>query len=127
MIFVCILPINKIKDYLYSIMSLQSSGSPYRVCQIMVLIKRVSKTKCPLFYIYLSFDVYKIFTTSFQAFYCTNEKGKCEKIFFCNYDQATLVNTSTSDHEKHRKVRQHWRQKRKKHVYAYNELKVTVI
>ena len=23
--------------------------------------------------------------TSFQAFYCTNEKGKCEKIFFCNY------------------------------------------
>ena len=29
-----------------------------------------------------------------------------------------LVNTSTSDNEKHGKVRQHWRQKRKKHVYA---------
>ena len=22
---------------------------------------------------------------SCQAFYCTNEKGKCEKNFFCNY------------------------------------------
>jgi hypothetical protein len=47
------LPINKIKGYLYSILSLsgQSSGSPYRVRQIMVLIKTVLKTKCPLFYI----------------------------------------------------------------------------
>ena len=40
---------------------------------------------------------------------------------------TTLVNTSTSDHEKHGKVQQHWRQKRKKHMYAYNELQVTVI
>jgi len=57
MIFVCKLPINKIKGYLYSILSLsgQSSGSPYRVRQIMVLIKTVSKTKCPLFYIYSIF------------------------------------------------------------------------
>jgi hypothetical protein len=87
MIFICKLPINKIKGYLYSILSLsgQSSGSPtgtcfiqkiyspsgrgeegayifwmkqvhvgshFRVRQIMVLIKTVSKTKCPLFYIY---------------------------------------------------------------------------
>ena len=53
MIFVCKLPINKVKSYLYSILSLsgQSSGSPYRVRQIMVLIKTVSKTKLPLFYI----------------------------------------------------------------------------
>ena len=52
MIFVCKLPINKIKGYLYSILSLsgQSSyGSPYRVRQIMVLIKTVSKTNSPLF------------------------------------------------------------------------------
>jgi hypothetical protein len=55
MIFVCKLPINKIKGYLYSILSFsrQSSGSLYGVCQIMVLIKTVSKTKCPLFYIYI--------------------------------------------------------------------------
>ena len=45
MIFVCKLPINKIKGYLYSILSLSW------VRQIMVLIKTVSKTKCPLFYI----------------------------------------------------------------------------
>jgi hypothetical protein len=61
--FVCKLPINKIKGYLFSILSLSgpSSGSPYRVCQIIVLyrvsqiivlIKTVSKTKCPLFYMY---------------------------------------------------------------------------
>jgi hypothetical protein len=31
-------------------------------------------------------------------------------------ERTILVNTSTSDHEKHGKVRQHWRQKRKKHV-----------
>jgi hypothetical protein len=35
--------------------------------------------------VYLSFDIYKIIMTSCQAFYCTNEKGKCEKICFCNY------------------------------------------
>ena len=55
--------------------------------------------------------------TSCQALYCTNEKGKCEKICFVNTD-LTLVNTSTSDHVKHGKVRQHWKQKGKKHVYA---------
>ena len=51
-----------------------------------------------------------------QTFYCTNEKGKCEKnCFFLQLPiRTTLVNTSTSDHEKHGKVRQHWRQKRKK-------------
>jgi hypothetical protein len=52
--------------------------------------------------------------TSCQAFYCTNEKGKCEKIFFSQQPiRTTLVNTSTSDHEKHGKVLQHWGQKRK--------------
>ena len=42
--------------------------------------------------------------TSCQVFYCTNEKGKCEKIFFCNYrsDKTTLVYPSTSDHHKTR-------------------------
>ena len=58
--------------------------------------------------------------TSCQTFYCTNEKGKCEKncCFFCNY-LSTLVNTSTSDLEKHGKVRQHIGDKKeKKHVYA---------
>jgi hypothetical protein len=56
MIFVCKLPINKIKDYLFSILSLSgpSSVSPYRVRQIMALIKTLSKTKCPLFYIFFS-------------------------------------------------------------------------
>ena len=39
-----------------------------------------------------------------QALYCTNEKGKCEKNLFCNYrsDMTTLVNPSTSDHQKTR-------------------------
>jgi hypothetical protein len=32
------------------------------------------------------------------------------RIFWCNYLSA-LVNTSTSDHEKHGKVRQYWTQK----------------
>jgi hypothetical protein len=38
-IFVCTLPINKIKGYLFSILALSgpSFGSPYRVCQIMAL------------------------------------------------------------------------------------------
>jgi hypothetical protein len=34
-------------------------------------------------YIYLV--IYKINITSCKTFYCTNEKGKYEKIFFCNY------------------------------------------
>jgi len=57
--------------------------------------------------------------TSCQAFYYTNEKGKCEKnvFFFLQLPIKTnLDNTSTSDHEKHGEVRQHWRQK--KHVYV---------
>ena len=53
--------------------------------------------------------------TSCQAFYCTNEKGKCEKNCFMQLTiRTTLGNTSTSDHEKHGGVRQHLRQKRKK-------------
>ena len=31
--------------------------------------------------------------TSCQAFYCTNEKGKCEKNFFCNYRSELPVGT----------------------------------
>ena len=43
---------------------------------------------------------------SCQAFYCTNEKGKCENVFFVITGQDyILVNTSTSDNEKHGKVR----------------------
>ena len=30
---------------------------------------------------------------SCQAFYCTNEKGKCEKIFFCNYRLGLSLST----------------------------------
>ena len=53
--------------------------------------------------------------TSGQVFYCTNEKGKCKKNFLLQKPVITiLVNTSTSNHEKHWKVRQQWRQKRKK-------------
>ena len=48
-----------------------------------------------------------------------HEKGKCERVFVLLLPVRTIpVNTSTSDHEKHGKVRQHWRQKRQKHVYA---------
>ena len=67
--------------------------------------------------IYLSLDIYKINITSCQAFYCTNEKGKCEKNFIFVITDSTLVNTWTNDHKKHWKVQQHWRQK-KKHVYT---------
>ena len=35
--------------------------------------------------------------TSCQEFYCTNEKGKCEKIFFCNYRSVTTKNTRKYD------------------------------
>jgi hypothetical protein len=39
-------------------------------------------------FVYLSFDIYKIIMTSCQTFYCTNEKGKCEKnSFFVITDQ----------------------------------------
>jgi hypothetical protein len=38
--------------------------------------------------------------------------------------RTTLVNTSTSDHEKHGKVRQHWRQKRKKACVRIKRVKV---
>ena len=32
--------------------------------------------------------------TSCHAFYCTNEKGKCEKnFFFCNYRSGLLLST----------------------------------
>ena len=32
--------------------------------------------------------------TSCQVFYCTNEKGKCEKIFFfCNYRSGLSLST----------------------------------
>jgi hypothetical protein len=43
---------------------------------------------------------------SCQAFYSTNEKGVWVDFFFIITDQDyVLVNTSTSDHEKHGKVR----------------------
>ena len=31
--------------------------------------------------------------TSCQAFYCTNEKGNCEKNFFCNYRSGLSLST----------------------------------
>ena len=51
---------------------------------------------------YLSFDIYKITMTSSPTFYCTNEKN-CEKNWFFLITPTTLVNTSTSDQEKHGK------------------------
>jgi hypothetical protein len=56
MIFVCKLLINKIKGYLFLILSLSgpSSGSTYRVCQIMVLIKTYRKQNA-LYSIYMGF------------------------------------------------------------------------
>jgi len=42
---------------------------------------------------------------SCQALYCTNEKGKCEKRFLFAITDPTLVNTSTTVREKHRRVR----------------------
>ena len=42
--------------------------------------------------------------TSCQACYCTNEKGKCEKIVLCViYADHTLVKTSINNHENTRK------------------------
>jgi hypothetical protein len=63
-------------DTVFTIIWITLSGSPENGPD-----KESIENKCPLFYVYLSFDVYKIITTSCQAFYCTNEKGKCEKIF----------------------------------------------
>jgi hypothetical protein len=31
--------------------------------------------------------------TSCQEFYCTNEKGKCEKTLFCNYRSGLSLST----------------------------------
>ena len=31
--------------------------------------------------------------TSCQTLYCTNEKGKCEKILFCNYRSGLSLST----------------------------------
>ena len=38
---------------------------------------------------------------SYQALYCTNEKGKCEKRFHFAITDPTLVNASTTVREKH--------------------------
>ena len=67
-------------------------------------------------YIYLL-----MFTKSLRLhvkhFIALTKRESVKRIFFV-ITNPTLVNTSTSDHEKHGKVRQHLRQKRKKHVYA---------
>ena len=43
--------------------------------------------------VYLYFDIYKIIMTSCQALHCTNEKGKCEKNFCCNYRSGLSLST----------------------------------
>ena len=47
--------------------------------------------------------------TSCQAFYCTNEKGKCEQIFFCNYRSGLPLSThrpvTTKNTEKYDSIR----------------------
>ena len=66
--------------------------------------------------------------TSCQAFYCTNEKGKCEKILFCNYGSGLSLSTHRPVTTKNTgKYDSNGDKKEKKHVYAYNELKLTVI
>ena len=51
------------------------------------------------FFVANAFDIYKIIMTSCQTFYCTNEKGECEKnCFFCNYRSVnTTKNTGKYD------------------------------
>ena len=51
--------------------------------------------------------------TSCQTLYCTNEKGNCENIFFFVITDQDY-HCQHSDHEKHGKVRQDCRQKKKK-------------
>ena len=65
--------------------------------------------------------------TSCEALYCTSEKGKCENFLLLLPVRTILVNTSTSDHEKHGKVDSVGDKQEQKHVYAQNELKLTVI
>ena len=66
--------------------------------------------------------------TSCQTFDCTNEKGKSEKNCFCNYRSGLSLSThrpvTTKNTGKYDSIGD---KKEKKHVYAYNELKVTVI
>jgi hypothetical protein len=55
---------------------------------------RMDYAFCLLTVVYLSFDIYKITMTSWQTFYCTNEKGKCEKnCFLCNYRSGLPLST----------------------------------
>jgi hypothetical protein len=55
-----------------------------------------------VFFFDLSFDIYKIIMTLCQTFYCTKEKGKCEKnwFFFVITDQdypCQLINADIID------------------------------
>jgi hypothetical protein len=52
-------------------------------------------------FVYLSLDIYKITMTTCRVFNCTNEKGKCEKIFFCIYGSYPWQHI---DNKKHGKV-----------------------
>jgi len=59
--------------------------------------------------VYLSLDIYKI--NIHVKHFIALTKRESVKIFVYVITDSTLVNTSTSDHEKHERVRQHWRQK----------------
>ena len=99
MIFVCKLPISKINGYLFSLLSLSgaSPGSPNRVRQIMILIKTVSKTTCPLFYIYQSQNLPQITDGRACVTYCTiGERSN-------TMDGPVMVSYSAAQSENERK------------------------
>ena len=66
--------------------------------------------------------------TSCQAFYWTNERERVKRIFFLNYRSGLTLSTyrkvTTKSTGKYDKIGD---KKEKKHVYAANELKLTVI
>ena len=69
-------------------------------------------------YIYLLISTISLWL-HVKHFIGLTKRESVRRIYFVITGQDyILVNTSTSDHEKHGKVRWHWRQKRVKHGYA---------
>ena len=68
--------------------------------------------------------------TSCQAFYCTNEKEKCEMIFFCNYRSGRALSTHRPVTTKNKGKYDSIGDKKQKNMCTRktkNELKLTVI
>ena len=58
----------------------------------------------------------------------TNEKRKCEKSFFCNYQSYPCQHNNNCPRKAQLgKYGSIGDKKEKKHMYAYNKLKVTVL